>query len=311
MRHRFYLLFLFVLLTTCDDGDIINITLEFDQELERCDNFENFYLLYDTREDPNEALILSLPKPTYDYIFDELGEDDATTLEIGSTTGIRFNYRTYNSVVTGTALCNELPDANLVVTNDYETDSGQVIIEVTVVDDDNDGIPSASEDLNGNGNLDDDDSDNDGIANYLDEDDDNDNVKTINEIDIENADGDDDPSTNPLNTDGDDLPDYLDDDDDGDGVLTRLEDVDEDKNPRGVDDQVVDEDGELIFRYLYNHPTAMEPFPDSGFIDNVYTRSVTTSFILENIGLDIIDATVIDFGTFASPEQTITTVNDD
>ena len=311
MLRRFYLFFLLLVLTTCDDGDIINITLEFDRELERCDNFENFYLLYDTREDPNEALILTLPKPEFDYVFDELSEEDETTLQISSATGIRFNYRTYGSVIADGALCNELSDPNLVLTNDYETDSGQVLITVTVVDDDNDGILSIDEDINGNGDLTDDDTDGDTIPNYLDQDDDNDNVLTSLELDTENADGDDDPFTNPLDTDNDGTPDYLDDDDDNDGVLTRLEDVDEDENPRGVNDQVQDENGEDIFRYLYNHPTAMEAFPDSGFIDNEYTRSITTSFILENIGLEIIDATVIAFGTFASPDQTIVTVNDD
>lgn len=311
MLRRFYLFFLLLVLTACDDGDIINITLEFDRELERCDNFENFYLLYDTREDPNEALILTLPKPEFDYVFDELSEEDETTLQISSATGIRFNYRTYGSVIADGALCNELSDPNLVLTNDYETDSGQVLITVTVVDDDNDGILSIDEDINGNGDLTDDDTDGDTIPNYLDQDDDNDNVLTSLELDTENADGDDDPFTNPLDTDNDGTPDYLDDDDDNDGVLTRLEDVDEDENPRGVNDQVQDENGADIFRYLYNHPTAMEAFPDSGFIDNEYTRSITTSFILENIGLEIIDATVIDFGTFASPDQTVVTVNDD
>ncbi|WP_299526647.1 hypothetical protein [Winogradskyella sp.] len=311
MLRRFYVLFLLLLLTSCDDGDIINITLDFDKDLNRCDNFEDVYLIYDTRDDPNEALILTLPKPEFDYVFGELSEEDEDTLEIGTTTGIRFNYRTYSNTLPDGVLCNELTDPNLRLIEDYETNSGQVIIDVTIVDDDNDGIPSADEDINGNGNLEDDDTDNDGIPNYLDQDDDNDNVLTSEELDTENTDGDDNPITNPLDTDNDGMPDYLDDDDDGDGILTRLEDVDGDKNPRGIDDEVVDENGMGVFRYLYNHPTAMEAFPDSGFIDNSYIRSISTSFRLENIGLDIIDATVIDFGTFASPNQTITTSNDD
>ena len=39
-----------------------------------------------------------------------------------------------------------------------------------------------------------------------------------------NTDGDNDPTTNPLDTDNDGIPNYLDDDDDGDDVLTRFED---------------------------------------------------------------------------------------
>lgn len=307
MIRRFFIIFCLLCLTTCDDGDIINVTLDFDMELERCDNFENTYLLYDTKEDPNEALILTLPKPDYDYLFSALPDNDPVTLEINSSTGIAFNYRTYSNVIEDDALCSELSDPSLVVIDDYETDGGQVIVGVAVVDDDNDGIPSADEDLNGNGDYDDDDTDLDGIPNYLDEDDDNDNVKTQNEDD--NEDGDNNPFTNPRNTDGTDEPDYLDPDDDNDGVITRLEDADEDENP--INDTVVDENGIDIERFLYNHPSAMEAFPEPGFIDNSYSRTTTTTFQLQNIGLQIIDATVIELGSFVSPVETITQENDD
>ena len=64
MVRRFYILFCLAFLVACDDGDIINVTLDFDEVLERCDNFEDSYLVYNTREDPNEALILILPKQT-------------------------------------------------------------------------------------------------------------------------------------------------------------------------------------------------------------------------------------------------------
>ncbi|WP_411895644.1 hypothetical protein [Winogradskyella sp. A2] len=307
MARRFFAFFLLVFLSTCDDGDIINVQLEFDEELDRCDNFENFYLLYDTREDPNEALILSLPKPAFDYLFtDETQANEPHSVEIGSSTGIRFNYRTYSNVLGDDVLCDELSDPSIVVIDDYETDGGTVKVTVTIVDDDNDGIPTEDEDLDGDGDPTNDDFDNDGIPNYLDEDDDNDNVKTINEDD--NDDGDNNPFTNPRNTDGEDQPDYLDTDDDNDGILTRLEDPTEDENP--LNDFVPNEEGMNVRRFLYNHPTAMEAFPDSGFIDNTYTRTTTSVFVLEDIGLDIIDATIINLGSFVSPIENITTEND-
>jgi len=307
MTRRFFALILLVFVSTCDDGDIINVQLEFDEELDRCDNFENFYLLFDTRNDPNEALILSLPKPTYDYLFtDETAENEPHMVQIGSGTGIRFNYRTYSNVIGNNVLCDELSDASLVVIDDYETDGGNVNVTVTIVDDDNDGIPTEDEDLDGDGDPNNDDFDGDGIPNYLDEDDDNDNVKTINEDD--NDDGDNNPFTNPRNTDGEDEPDYLDNDDDNDGVLTRLEDPTEDKNP--LNDFVPNEEGINVVRFLYNHPTAMEAFPESGFINNTYTRTTTSFFILEDIGLDIINATIINLGSFVSPIENVTTEND-
>ena len=298
MIRRFLIAFSFLLLVACDDGDIINISLDFDDELERCDNFESLYLLYNTREDPNEALILTLPKPTYDYLFtDETPVDEPHSVSINSTTGIRFNYRTYNAELGSSVLCNELSDPDLMVINDYETDGGEVIVTVTVVDDDEDGIPTILEDRDGDGDPTNDDFDMDGIPDYLDQDDDNDNVRTINE----DVDDDGDPTND--DSDGDGTPNYLDVDDDGDGALTRLEDEGLDANP--LNDFVPNEDGVNVLRYLYNHPTAEEEFEDSGFIGNIYKRTTTSSFVLEDIGLDIIDATIIELGSFVIEEDII------
>ncbi|MEY8850006.1 DUF6252 family protein [Psychroserpens sp. XS_ASV72] len=101
-------------------------------------------------------------------------------------------------------------------------------------DDDNDGIPNAFEDFDGDGDLDDDDTDNDGIANYLDDDDDGDGVLTIDEAKDEDG--------NPIDTDGDLDFDYLDNDDDGDGVLTQFETAEGDTDSDGVDDYLDNDD---------------------------------------------------------------------
>ncbi|MCA0131664.1 hypothetical protein [Winogradskyella alexanderae] len=291
MIRRFCIVFICLIFSACDDGDILNISLDFDDELERCDNFESVYLLYNTREDPSEALILTLPKPTYDYLFTEVTpEGEPHNVEIGPGTGIRFNYRTYSNVIGSNVLCNELSDPSLVVIEDYETDGGNVKVTVTIVDDDEDGIPTELEDRNGDGDPTNDDFDMDGIADYLDKDDDNDNVPTINE-DIDN---DGDPTND--DTDNDGSPNYLDVDDDGDGALTRLED--EGPTPNPLNDFVPNEEGINVLRYLYNHPSANTEFADFGFIGNSYKRTTTSNFVLEDIGLDIIDATVIQLGNY-------------
>ena len=105
----------------------------------------------------------------------------------------------------------------------------QLIINTVLTEDDNDGIPAALEDINGNGNLDDDDTDGDGIPNYIDVDDDGDNILTKDENPDPNGDG---ILDDAQDTDGDGIPDYLDNDDDGDGVLTRDEEnQSQDQNP--------------------------------------------------------------------------------
>lgn len=78
--------------------------------------------------------------------------------------------------------------------------------DVNISDDDNDGVPSILEDIDGDGNVKNDDTDGDGIPNYLDDDDDNDGILTKDE----DANNDGDPTND--DTDGDGIPDYLDSD---------------------------------------------------------------------------------------------------
>jgi len=127
--------------------------------------------------------------------------------------------------------------------------TSEVILEVIdCIDNDNDGVPTEQEDLNGDGYPGNDDTDNDGIPNYLDEDDDNDNVDTIDEITGIGA-GFNGVVYNFIDTDLDGIENYLDNDDDGDAILSVFEDyngngtpIDDDTNsnniPDFLDDQV-------------------------------------------------------------------------
>lgn len=298
MIRRIYLILFLVVFAACDDGDVISTDLEFSQQLERCDNFEASYLIFDTREDPSESLSLILPKDEdTELLFTEPTPEDMPEIRTINENTIRFNYRRYNRVLQTNDLCSIIPPANLDITGDFEAPSGQIIITVTIDDDDNDGIPSEDEgrDPNGDGDFSDAiDTDSDGIADYLDEDDDNDNIKTINEDD--NFDGDANPFTNAKNTDGDMLPNYLDPDDDDDGIPTRLEDENEDGIPQN--DLVVDAEGINIARYLYN--LATDIYTDPGSVANEYQRTVFTTFLVINVNLGPISATEIEFGTYTN-----------
>ena len=297
MIRRFFICFLLVFLVACDDGDIITIDLDFERELERCENNEDYYLLYDTRENPNESLVLIIDRSEQNELFFRAPIAEELSIANGDA---RFIFRSYNRAIAGDELCDVIPPDDLVVTENYEADSGTVQITTTIVDDDNDGI--LSEDEYGPGGINNPkDSDEDGIPDYIDQDDDNDNILTKNELlDDLNEDGDDDPLTNPLDTDDDGKPNYLDDDDDGDGVPTRLEDTTDNLNPRSFGNQVVNVLGEDVYRYLSNEPNAVEEFEDQGFIYNYYTRSVSTYFEVLNAGLEIINSTYIEFGTYES-----------
>ncbi|GAB4162472.1 MAG: hypothetical protein Tsb0033_21430 [Winogradskyella sp.] len=299
MMRPFYIIFALLLLTACDDGDIITVDLEFDKELDLCTNNTDSFLIYDTRQDPNESLSLIIPRNNNEaFPFTEATPvGNPQEFAINAST-IRFLYRTYNRALASGELCNPIPPADLNIVNDYEAPSGSAFATVTIEDDDNDGIPS---DLEGRGEMDENgnypnaqDSDEDGIPDYLDQDDDNDNVPTSNEIDNDDLDGDDDPTTNPLDTDGDGTPDYLDEDDDGDGVNTILEDEDQDKDPRN--DLNANADGNIVPHYLNTLEVTDHGNPGLT-ANNTYTRTVTVNFLVTGVNLDILSAEEIDFGT--------------
>lgn len=115
-----------------------------------------------------------------------------------------------------------------------------VILEAVdcAIDFDDDTVPTADEDVNGDTNLANDDTDGDGIWDYADNDDDGDLILTNVEYVFGRA-------LVLLDTDGDGIPNYLDNDDDGDGVLTIDEDYNGNHNP--LDD---DTNGNSVPDYL-------------------------------------------------------------
>lgn len=296
MIRRLVVLITFICFTGCDDGDILDIELDFDGDLELCDDNVSTFLIYDTRQDPNESLTFAFPRNDQSERFFTTATPEGMPVELTiNGSSIRLNYRSYNRAVVSGELCEVIPPANLNILEDYETESGKVFVTVVAVDDDEDGIPSIDEDLNGNGDLEDDDFDGDDIPNYKDKDDDNDNVRTIEEIDDLNEDGDDNPLTNPLDTDGDTIPDFLDTDDDGDGTLTRLEDQDCDTNP--TNDRVVNPDGSLGLPFFLE-PNENADYMCTEFITNTFKRTILTSFFVQNVNLGPINATEFDLGTY-------------
>ena len=309
MIRRFFILCCFAFLTTCDDGDILTVDLEFDQELDQCDNFEDSHLVYDTREDPNEALLLIFPKSTTNDALFTFATTEGAPEELTINEGtIRFIYRTYNRELTSDDICAVVSPSDLTIREDYEARSGTVFVTTTILDDDNDGVPNESEGISGLPNedgiyMDSLDTDGDGIPNYLDIDDDGDNVLTEDELDELDEDGDGDPLTNPLNTDAnhptnsDDVPNYLDDDDDGDLIPTRLEDANGENGPG--DDRIAVNDV-LVELYLNAAENTSYVFDDYDAFENSYTRTVETVFVINNTDLTIFRTTEITLGTLTT-----------
>jgi len=288
--------FLFIL-SSCDDGDIITVELDFEDTFSACGEL----VFYKIKEDPAESLSLQITSPATtleDLITvdeDGLLISTSESFTINGTTNL-FNYRTYNQTPTN-FFCNDVPPSTIEIISDNESDSGTATVTISLTEDDNDGIPAELEDLNGNGDLTDDDTDGDGLPNYIDEDDDGDNVLTRLEIDDDDLDGDANPLTNPLDTDADSTPDYLDTDDDNDGVNTiDEENASPDENPANdfTDPTIADYLNDLV-----NTSVPATAYRDHDVQQNFEVTMEITGLSLPNITYD-----TFDFGTLEDSRLT-------
>ncbi len=217
MKHTFILGLLLLFFVSCDDGDIIVTTFDFDEiDLQNCGG-PGDYVFYKINNENLEAIALSLGTTNEIY----LQTDDLSFTLDGNSNFV--NYRTYDGDIGAELFCSNVTPSTPQLVRDFFASSGTAELQVTAVYDDNDGVLEVIDDSI--------DTDLDGIPDYIDFDDDGDNVPTSQELDTLNLDGDNDPLTNPKDTDSDGIPDYLDNDDDNDGVLTINEDTNEDLNP--------------------------------------------------------------------------------
>ena len=287
MINWFRFLIIIVLLTSCDDGDIIQVQLDFDKNLDLCEiettdqnsNTISKFIFYDTKTNPNQSLSLVIPNsPANQTMFNPISSGFSQNISIDGNSTL-FNYRSYNGNPSD-IICSIIQPGNIIITEDYESSSGNANFLSTFVDDDNDGVPSNLEE-----NLD---TDNDGIPNYIDNDDDGDNILTINENPDPNNDGD---LSDAQDTDGDSIPDYLDNDDDDDGTLT----INEDENANGnLFDDIAN--GSSIPRFLDQN---FSNFYSTIIINqNQYFRTVTITITLTNINISILSADTFSLGTY-------------
>ena len=287
MRKYLAIFFMGLFITSCSDGEIIEVQLDFDKDLSLCEiettnqqgNTSENLLFFDTRIDPFESLSLILPKTTATQaIFNPINNGDSQSVVINGTT-TQFHYRAYNGDP-NTLFCSVIFPADVTVTENYASSGGTATFVSTFIDDDGDGVPTALE-LDG-------DSDGDGIPNYIDEDDDGDNVLTINENPDPNNDGD---LLDAQDSDGDLIPDYLDNDDDNDGTLT----INEDENGNGnLFDDIAS--GSTTARFL--DVNFSNSYTIQTLNENLFFRTVTITITLSNIDISILAADTLELGTY-------------
>ncbi|GAA4952340.1 hypothetical protein GCM10023314_27220 [Algibacter agarivorans] len=299
MRKLFFILISLSLISfySCDDGDIIDIELDFEETFKACGDTD--LVLYKTKDDPSESLSLALKNVTLEDILevDEFGVyEKSFTINASNP----FNYRTYsNTSLPSDLFCNAIPNSEVKITQDFESTDGKADIKTVLTEDDNDGIPAELEDRNNNGNLEDDDTDGDGLWDYIDADDDGDNILTKNENPDPNNDGD---LSDALDTDGNGIPDYLDDDDDGDQIKTRDEENDsQDQNPANdITNSEVGAD------YLNKDVANIDTPKATAYREHTISQTYVVTLNISNFDLTLISIDEFDFGVLEGSGLTTT-----
>tara|TARA_R110002124_G_scaffold254044_3_gene419544 strand:+ start:44810 stop:45694 length:885 start_codon:yes stop_codon:yes gene_type:complete len=286
-KFYFYILTLVLIASSCDDGDIIVTSFDFeDSSLESCGS-ENSYVFFKINGDAQESLSASLTD-TNGFFY----QTDTVSYTLDGTTNF-VNYRKYSDEITSSYFCSSVPPTSPLVTVNYLASSGTATITTTTTLDDNDGIDEVADDSI--------DTDGDGIPDYYDFDDDGDNVPTAAEIGPD--------PLNPKNTDaasGDTIPDYLDPDDDGDGVLTRDEEnFTQDLNPTNdITDASVGPD--------FLNPAIATTVPSDQYRPHNYNLNSDILLVLTNLVLinenEQITQEFLDMGGIESVRNTTETV---
>tara|TARA_B110000211_G_scaffold70111_1_gene81073 strand:- start:1203 stop:2063 length:861 start_codon:yes stop_codon:yes gene_type:complete len=254
MKKILGILFACVSFISCNDGDIIVTSFDFDnQNLQACGG-PGAYVFFKINTSTQESISLKLN--TTDVLFLESG-----TVNYSLNESNFVNYRKFDEGISTDYFCSSIPPISPLAQQNYLANSGTASLTTITTLEDNDNV---NEQINTT------DTDEDGLLNYYDFDDDGDNIPTSAELG-------DDPS-NPRDSDGDGIADYLDDDDDNDSVLTRNEDLNSNLNPLDdITDPTVGPD--YLNSNISNETTINE------YILHTYALSSDIGLILQNLVL--------------------------
>ncbi|WP_418262647.1 hypothetical protein [Flavobacterium faecale] len=120
------LLFLTFLLNSCDDGNLVQEDIDFeDFTTQKCSTNNIIYKIND-----KEALILEIPSTN--FVNDPTADNSPRTLNISATSN-RVVYRFYNGTVSADNICETIQPATPVVVDQWSATSGTIQITTTAV----------------------------------------------------------------------------------------------------------------------------------------------------------------------------------
>lgn len=131
MKRFFALLLLTVLFSSCDDGDLTQVTFEFDDtSATACGTGTGDFFIFKTQD--KRALIIQLPESSFqNRLSADLTTQPAPLVINGSS--VRLIYREYSGDVTEGTICSVVPAADPVVIDEREATEGKITITTTAL----------------------------------------------------------------------------------------------------------------------------------------------------------------------------------
>jgi hypothetical protein len=125
MKKVIGLLFIAFAINSCDDGNLVQEDISFADvtTTQSCTNG----IIYKLKD--KEALLLEIPASTFTN--EPSGAGSPTILDISTTN--RVVYRFYNGAVTSSTICETIPPATPVVTDQWTATNGQIVITTTAI----------------------------------------------------------------------------------------------------------------------------------------------------------------------------------
>lgn len=131
MKRFFAFLLLAVAFSSCDDGDLTQVSFEFnDNPAVACNTDTGNFFIYKTQD--NRALIIQIPETKF---LNKVSADQATQplpLNIDGST-VRLIYREYSGKVTNKTLCSAVPASDPVVITEREATGGTITITTSAI----------------------------------------------------------------------------------------------------------------------------------------------------------------------------------
>ena len=124
MRKLLYIFIGVFLISTqsCDDGDIITVDLEFDEDFSACEGVSDL-VLYKTKDDPSESISVLISNYTVDELLD-VGSNDTLEVEKSGT----FYYRTYQDESLPSSLfCNDIPEEVTITSSESDACTANIL----------------------------------------------------------------------------------------------------------------------------------------------------------------------------------------